>query len=112
MMPTVSAASCILMALNTKLSSLLPSRHGNVSLWAFAQTFVPAVLICGVLVWAALHFVRSAPPHTLTISSGPKGSSFEAIAQRYSRILERNGIQLKIVNSVGSLDDLNHMADP
>src|SRR5882724_6765927 len=75
-------------------------------------SLIPPVLVCLALIWAGVHFVRSAPPHTLTISSGPKGSSFEAIAQRYSRILARNGIQLKVVNSVGSLDNLNRMADP
>jgi TRAP-type uncharacterized transport system substrate-binding protein len=65
-----------------------------------------------VLVWAALHFVRSAPPHLLTISSGPKGSSFDTIAQRYSKILARSGIQLKVIPSEGSLDNLNRIADP
>ena len=95
-----------------KLSSLLPSRHGNVSWWAFAQTVVPLVLICAVLVWAALHFVHSAPPHTLTISSGPKGSNFESIAQRYSKILARNGIRLTVLPSQGSLENLERMTDP
>lgn len=100
------------MGLNTKLSSLLPSKNGNVSLWAFAQTFVPVVLICSVLVWAALHFVHSAPPHTLTISSGPKGSNFESIAQRYRRILARNGIKLNVITSAGSLENLQRLSDP
>jgi TRAP-type uncharacterized transport system substrate-binding protein len=100
------------MGLNTRLSSLLPSRSGNVSWWAFAQTVVPLVLICVVLVWAALHFVNSAPPHTLTISSGPKGSNFESIAQRYGRILARNGIKLNVLPSQGSLENLERMTDP
>ena len=100
------------MGFKTKLSSLLPSKQGNISLWAFAQTFVPAVLICIVLVWAALHFVRSAPPHSLTISSGPKGSNFETIAQRYSRILAKSGIKLNVIPSAGSLENLQRMSDP
>jgi TRAP-type uncharacterized transport system substrate-binding protein len=100
------------MGLSTKLSSLLPSKHGSVSVWAFVQTFVPAALICVALVWAALHFVHSAPPHTLTISSGPKGSNFEAIAQRYSKILAKNGIKLNVVPSEGSLENLERMSDP
>jgi TRAP-type uncharacterized transport system substrate-binding protein len=100
------------MGFNTKLSSLLPSRSGSVSSWAFAQTFVPVVLICIALVWAALHFVHSAPPHTLTISSGPKGSNFESIAQRYRRILAKNGIKLNVISSAGSLENLQRMSDP
>jgi len=100
------------MGFNSKILGLLPSKSGNVSVWAFTQTVGPALLVCVALVWAAVHFVRSAPPHTLTISSGPKGSSFESIAQRYSKILARSGIQLKVVPSEGSIDNLNRMADP
>lgn len=84
----------------------------GLKLRAFIQTVGPLLLVCAVLVWAALHFVRSAPPHTLTISSGPKGSTFETIAGRYSKILARNGIHLKIVPSAGSIDNLNRMSDP
>jgi TRAP-type uncharacterized transport system substrate-binding protein len=95
-----------------ELKNLLPSRHGNVSWWAFAQTVVPLVLVCVGLVWALLHFVHSAPPHTLTITSGPKGSNFESIAQRYARILARSGIRLNVLPSQGSLDNLQRMTDP
>jgi TRAP-type uncharacterized transport system substrate-binding protein len=73
---------------------------------------VPLVLVCVGLVWALLHFVHSAPPHTLTITSGPKGSNFESIAQRYARILARSGIRLNVLPSQGSLDNLQRMTDP
>ena len=89
-----------------------PSRQWNISWWAFAQTVAPIVLICIALVWAAVHFVHSAPPHNLTISSGPPGSSFDTIAQRYSKILARNGIKLKVLPSEGSLDNLQRLSDP
>src|SRR3981081_290498 len=100
------------MGLKDKVSGLMPSRVTNISWLAFVQSVGPPVLVCAVLVWAALHFIRSAPPHTLTISSGPKGSSFDTIAQRYSKILARSGIQLKVIPSEGSLDNLNRIADP
>jgi TRAP-type uncharacterized transport system substrate-binding protein len=100
------------MGLKDKVSGLMPSRVNHISWLAFVQSVGPPVLVCAALVWAALHFVRSAPPHTLTISSGPKGSSFDTIAQRYSKILARNGIQLKVIPSEGSLDNLNRIADP
>jgi TRAP-type uncharacterized transport system substrate-binding protein len=90
----------------------LPSKSGTVSWWAFVQTFGPLVLICAAIVWAALHFVSSAPPHSLTMSSGPKGSNFDTVAQRYARILARNGIKLIVIPSQGSLDNLNRLSDP
>jgi TRAP-type uncharacterized transport system substrate-binding protein len=99
------------MGLKDKVSGLLP-RVSNISWLAFIQSVGPPLLVCAALVWAALHFIRSAPPHTLTISSGPTGSSFDTIAQRYSKILARNGIQLKVIPSAGSLDNLNRLADP
>jgi TRAP-type uncharacterized transport system substrate-binding protein len=100
------------MGLKDKVSGLMPSKTSNISWWAFVQTAGPLVLICAVLVWAALHFVHSAPPRTLTFSSGPEGSSFETLAQRYKKILARNGIELKVVASAGSLDNLRRMSDP
>jgi TRAP-type uncharacterized transport system substrate-binding protein len=97
---------------NGKFSRLLPAKFHDVSFRAFLQTVAPTVLVCAVLVWAALHFVSSAPPHTLTMSSGPKGSNFDTIAQRYSKILARSGIKLVVLPSQGSLDNLNRLSNP
>src|SRR5262249_29035314 len=108
----VTATARAAMELKSKLSGVMPSKPGNISWWALVQTVGPVVLMCAVLVWAALHFVHSAPPHTLTISSGPKGSSFDTIAERYKKILARNGIELKIVPSAGSVENLARMSDP
>jgi TRAP-type uncharacterized transport system substrate-binding protein len=95
-----------------ELKNLLPSRQASISWWAFMQTVVPLLLICAVIIWAGLHFVNSAPPHALTISSGPKGSSFETIAGRYSKLLAKNGIRLTVLPSQGSLQNLQRMTDP
>src|ERR1700722_11203367 len=75
------------------------------------QTVGPVALISTVAVLLALHFVRPAPPSSLTISGGPPGSTFQAAAQQYQKILARNGITLKIVTSEGSLDNLNRLTD-
>src|SRR5262245_39714022 len=100
------------MGLKSRLSTLVPSRNSTVSWWALLQTVGPPVLICAALIWAGLHFVHSAPPQTLTISSGPKGSNFDNNAQRYAKILARDGIHLKVVQSAGSLENLKRLADP
>jgi TRAP-type uncharacterized transport system substrate-binding protein len=75
------------------------------------QTVGPVALISTAAVLLALHFVRPAPPSSLTLSAGPPGSSFQTAAQQYQKILARNGIKLKIVNSEGSLDNLNRLTD-
>jgi TRAP-type uncharacterized transport system substrate-binding protein len=83
-----------------------------VSLWALAQTLVPILLIAVFTIWAAFHFVQSAPPRTITISTGPGGSAFETVGERYAKILARNGITLKVIPSAGSIENLARLSDP
>lgn len=61
---------------------------------------------------AAFMFLNTAAPRTLTITSGPAGSSFQRYAERYQKILARDGVTLKILTSDGSSDNLKRLADP
>jgi len=83
-----------------------------VSSWALIQTLGPFLLLAAIAIWAAIHFASAAPPRRLTLSSGPKGSIFEANAQKYSKILARSGIKLNVIESAGSSDNLNRLSDP
>ena len=47
----------------------------------------------------------------ITISSGPDGSVFRSVAEKYRAILARNGIRLEILPSDGSLDNLRRLTD-
>ncbi|MBV8804175.1 MAG: C4-dicarboxylate ABC transporter substrate-binding protein [Sinobacteraceae bacterium] len=89
-----------------------PLKIAGVSWSEIWQTVGLLLLLCAVLVWGTMHFVASAPPRTITISAGPKGSTFEANAERYQKILARNGVTLKILESQGSIDNLHRLADP
>jgi TRAP-type uncharacterized transport system substrate-binding protein len=89
----------------------LPLKITAVSWRDLAETLGPILLLSAAAILVALHFVRPAPPHSLTMSSGPKGSSFETVAQQYRKILARNHIDLKIVNSEGSLDNLDRLCN-
>ena len=61
---------------------------------------------------AALWVVLSSPPRTITISTGPEGSTFQRYAERYREQLAPHGITLKIVPSGGSLDNLQRLQAP
>lgn len=65
-----------------------------------------------VLAGAVFLFVQSAPPGTITITSGPENSIFNANAIRYASILARYGVTLKVLTSEGSLENLNRLCDP
>ena len=87
----------------------LPLKITTISWWDLTHTLGPILLVSAAAVWLTLHFVRPAPPHTITLSSGPPGSSFALLAQRYRTILARNGITLKILPSEGSQQNLERM---
>src|SRR6202051_1664469 len=87
---------------------LLPG-HSRIFWLDLAQTLGPVLVVSALVIFAALHFVRPAPPRALTIASGAPGSRFNLVAQRYQKILARNGITLKIVTTEGSQDNLNRM---
>jgi hypothetical protein len=70
-----------------------------------------SLLIISVVLFAVFWFFHSAPPRTITISTGPAGSSFEVTAEKYRDILARpgNGVTLKILTSQGSLENLERL---
>ena len=66
-------------------------------------------IVAGALAFA---FLNSAPPTTLTMTSGPDGSAFRQTAEQYRKILAREGVTLKVLPSQGSRDNLARLSDP
>lgn len=59
---------------------------------------------------AILWVVLSAPPRSITLISGPGGSTFQRHAEAYQKALAQRGITLKIIPSSGSLDNLRRLS--
>ena len=84
----------------------------------FTETFglgreaaTAAVMLIVVTVIAAAYlFLKSAPPKTLVITSGPPGSVFERYALSYSNSLARDHVRVKIVPSRGSEENLARLS--
>lgn len=92
-----------------------PSRLTMImEIFGLSRSITIAALLVAVLVLAgAVYlFVQSAPPDTITITSGPEGSIFHTNALRYADILARYGVTLKVLTSEGSLENLNRLCDP
>lgn len=71
-----------------------------------------ALALVGIaLALSTFGFLNLGAPTTLTITSGPEGSAFERYAERYQKILAREGVTLKIVPSKGSRENLQRLAD-
>ena len=90
----------------------LPMRFAVISWRDLAFSLGPILLLSVAAIWAAFWFVRPAPPDTIIITAGPDGSVFRTHAERYQKILARNGIKLKILPSQGSLENLKRLNDP
>jgi len=73
---------------------------------------IAILLIVVVVAFSVFWFIYSAPPHTFVITSGTEGSVFRMSAERYAKILARNGVTLKILPSEGSLENLKRLIDP
>lgn len=94
----------------TRSFGLLP-RITRISWRDLVASLAPVVLASIIAIAIAFHFVQPAPPSTITISSGPEGSLYRSVAEKYRSILARNGIKLEILPSGGSLDNLKRLTD-
>jgi TRAP-type uncharacterized transport system substrate-binding protein len=90
----------------------IPLRIQRISWRDLASSLGVVLLLSALSIWIALHFVRPAPPGTITIASGPEGSSLWTYAEQYRKILARNRVTLKILPSAGALDNLKRLSDP
>ncbi|HEY2019649.1 TAXI family TRAP transporter solute-binding subunit [Paraburkholderia sp.] len=92
-----------------------PQFHGEHSRADWRDHLLPwlatALLVAFVAV-LAVWFVNPAPPRTITISAGPRDSSFSVTANQYRKILARNGIRLNVLESDGSVQNLKRLLDP
>jgi TRAP transporter TAXI family solute receptor len=77
-----------------------------------AVAIASITLIVAILVFAVFWFFHLAPPDSITITSGPAGSAFQLNAEKYAKILERNGVKLKILASGGSQENLDRLRTP
>ncbi|MGB5834936.1 MAG: TAXI family TRAP transporter solute-binding subunit [Thiohalocapsa sp.] len=63
--------------------------------------------IAGIVV--ALQFVQPAPPSHIRIATGNADGAYYRYAERYRAILARNGIELDLVETAGSVDNLKRL---
>ena len=90
----------------------LRARIARISWRDLALTLGPFLVISLVAIWIALRFVQPAPPDLIVMTSGPEGSTFHRHAERYRKILARNGVNLEILSSLGSVQNLERLSDP
>ncbi len=76
---------------------------------SLAVAYVVAAILALIGAAAIYGVIRSAPPRTIVITSGPPGSTFQRFADAYQRGLAAHGVTLKIVPSHGSFENLERL---
>jgi len=72
---------------------------------------IPIVLVILVVV-IAVHYVNPAPPKRIVISTSTAEGGYNYFAERYRKILARDGIMLELRPSAGATENLAQLSDP
>ncbi len=75
-------------------------------------SIVGMILVTLVIIFTCFWFFHTAPPKTITLTSGEKGSAYYSVAGKYAKILARDGVKLVILPSAGSVENLQRLVDP
>jgi TRAP-type uncharacterized transport system substrate-binding protein len=60
---------------------------------------------------AAILLVSTMPPGSIAMATGPEGSGYEEIGRQYQSALERAGVQVRLIATAGSLENLRLLSD-
>jgi TRAP-type uncharacterized transport system substrate-binding protein len=69
------------------------------------------IITAVVLLWALFAALRPLPARDVSIATGTAGSAYADIAERYRKILARNGVRLHLVPTNGAVENLERLRD-
>lgn len=73
------------------------------------KIYMPAMILAVLVFALAFQFVDPAPPTSLTFSAGQKGGAYYAYAERYKGYLKKRGITVNILESAGSIQNIERV---
>jgi TRAP-type uncharacterized transport system substrate-binding protein len=81
----------------------------------FLRANWPVVAITAIVVailGAAFMLLRTMPPRTIVMATGPEGGAYHVIGRRYRELLARDGVTLRLRPTSGALENLALLRDP
>jgi TRAP transporter TAXI family solute receptor len=76
--------------------------------WFYLAAGAPIVVaFVATVIW-----LGPLPPKVVVMTTGTPGSAYDAFGQRYKKILARSGVELRLLPSTGSVDNLRRLNDP
>jgi TRAP transporter TAXI family solute receptor len=82
------------------------------SLWQRYWPYFSPASIFAILLAAAAYIVATLPPRAIVMATGPAGGANYELGGRYRQILAKSGIDLKLLPTSGSLENLRLLRDP
>jgi TRAP transporter TAXI family solute receptor len=73
---------------------------------------VTIAVTAGVIGCAAVLLLSSMPPRSIAMATGPEGGGYYEIGRRYQELLARSGVELRLVPTAGSVENLALLRDP
>jgi TRAP-type uncharacterized transport system substrate-binding protein len=73
--------------------------------------FTIAVMIV-ILFGAGVFIIETLPPRTIIMATGAKGGANYELGVRYREILAQSGVELQLLPTAGSLENLARLRDP
>ena len=73
--------------------------------------FIPTIAIVYAGFWGAYQFVSPAPPRNISISAGNIHGTYYSFAQKYQQELAVHGIDLNVLKSKGSRENIQRLLD-
>ena len=67
-----------------------------------------AAAIAGI----AITMLRNMPPHRMIMATGPEGDAYHEIAERYRAALARENVELQLLPTAGSVENLANLLNP
>jgi TRAP transporter TAXI family solute receptor len=73
---------------------------------------VTITVTAGAIVCAAVYLLRTMPPPSIAMATGPAGGGYHVIGRQYQALLARAGVELRLVATAGSVENLALLRDP
>lgn len=83
-----------------------PFRDAWQSLRDLLASASPLVVVAVALLWLAYWWLNPTPPKRITLATGPSQSAYAEFGARYAKALAANGIEVVLLPSAGSSDNL------
>jgi TRAP-type uncharacterized transport system substrate-binding protein len=89
---------------------ILKTEQVNRRLLSISAIIVATLTAVGI--WLAFSLLRPTPPRMVMMAVDPEGSFDAEVGKRYREIFARDGIDLRLVPSIGAVDSIARLRDP